>query len=308
MNATIKGSLADRAMICRVHISMWKGRKLDKQISQEVDDNYHAKDGGNYNKKLIDPKAIKPVQTVVSAAYEFFKKNSRPWLDSGWRILPSANYLQCMDGLREHKYAVEHEADIFVSKYIEQLQLERVRLNGMFRESDYPHPRDIARRFGFEITCLPLPEAKDFRVDIGDSEAGRIRDDIAAKYESMYAKSMEASWTELHKAVSHMADKLEGFDPSAKYADRGTFRDTLVTNLIEMCDRLPRLNITGDPTLDAATAEVRARLCQYDGGDLRKSDAVRETVAADAREILKKMSGYFGETTDLGEESEESDD
>ena len=71
------------------------------------------------------------------------------------------------------------------------------------------------------------------------------------------------------------------------------FRDSLVTNARDVVEVLGRLNVTGDPRLEAMRATVAADLTQYDPQELRDAPAIREQTAARASEILSAMQGAF---------------
>ena len=70
------------------------------------------------------------------------------------------------------------------------------------------------------------------------------------------------------------------------------FRDSLVTNLSDMVEILPALNVTNDPELEKFAELAKKELLFYTAEDLRQSSAVRQVVIDKADEILKKMSDY----------------
>ena len=72
------------------------------------------------------------------------------------------------------------------------------------------------------------------------------------------------------------------------------FRDSLIGNLREFCERLPRLNLTNDQQLEEYREEIVASLGQFEPDLLRSNDLVRQTVAERAREITEAMSAYMG--------------
>jgi hypothetical protein len=54
----------------------------------------------------------------------------------------------------------------------------RSRLGGLFRPEDYPLSTEIRDKFGFETKVMPLPDADDFRVSLGDEEKDRVKRQI----------------------------------------------------------------------------------------------------------------------------------
>src|SRR5207302_7648965 len=64
---------------------------------------------------------------------------------------------------------------------IDQLVIEsRSRLGGLFRAEDYPTSKEIRDKFGFDNKVMPLPDADDFRVSLGDEERDRTASYIVA--------------------------------------------------------------------------------------------------------------------------------
>jgi hypothetical protein len=95
---------------------------------------------------------------------------------------------------------------------------------------------------------------------------------------------MEDCWTRLHGVVSSMAERLS--DPEK------IFRDSLVENVVELVDLLPRLNLTGDSRLEDMRQVVAKKLTRHDPQTLRENQHVRKETAKAAEDILQAMAGY----------------
>ena len=115
-------------------------------------------------------------------------------------------------------------------------------------------------------------------------EVARIRKDIEARSTAATETAMADLWTRLHDVVSKMAERLGTKD--------AIFRDSLVDNVAELVDLLPRLNLTGDARLDAMRREVADKLLVYEPETLRKDGGARKETARAAEDILAAMSGY----------------
>jgi hypothetical protein len=76
------------------------------------------------------------------------------------------------------------------------------------------------------------------------------------------------------------------------------FRDSLVTNVRELCDILPALNIANDPALTDLTADIEDRLASLSPSALRTQPSTRESAALDAAALLdsitQRLSSYTG--------------
>jgi hypothetical protein len=243
---------------------------------------------GRYNKVLIAEEAIRTIGRVANDARTYHYANTLPWNDSGDRILPAANYLPYTARMQEYRIDFERTVVEFVAAYPSLVDEARVRLNGMFRAEDYPPAAEIGNRYAFVVAVAPIPDAD--AVTRIESISATAMDSIKADLESAYQERQKAAnadlWQRLHDGVSHMADKLSHAD--------AIFRDTLTGNLVELCELLPRLNMFGDPNLEAMRQEVQNRLCTVTPQTLRDNPTVRAKTAAEAEEVLKRMAGYCG--------------
>jgi hypothetical protein len=72
-----------------------------------------------------------------------------------------------------------------------------------------------------------------------------------------------------------------------------------VSNILELVDLIPGLNVLDDPTLNALGDEIKAKLGGVDPKDLRKDKGVRSQAAKDAEAIMARMAGFMNATTPL---------
>jgi hypothetical protein len=96
---------------------------------------------------------------------------------------------------------------------------------------------------------------------------------------------MKEVWDRLYERVKHMAEKLA--DPKA------IFRDTMVENTKELCALLPRLNFMDDPDLESLRQQVESSLLKHPEA-LRNDPDLRRDTAAEAKQIMDKMSVFMG--------------
>jgi hypothetical protein len=73
-------------------------------------------------------------------------------------------------------------------------------------------------------------------------------------------------------------------------ADRqATFRNSLVTNVKDICALIPALNVTGNAQLAEATRSIEATLATISPDDLRDSVVIRQQVANAAGDIVRRF-------------------
>ena len=277
-------SLNDKAMLVYLNISFWTARKYDKKISREIEKRYDADKAGRYNKILIAKEHLANIQKIISAARTFHYENTLPWMDNGGRLLPSSNYFDYVNAIRNFQDQYEKEVINFLLVYPNLKQEARLRLNAMFEEEDYPDVEILKTKYAFTNQITPIPEADDFRVDLSNDEVDSIKESLEQQVINSTEAAMNDLWKRLFKVVEHMSERLS--DPDNK------FKNTLVDNIDDLCDLLPKLNITDDSELNEAVNEIRAKLTINDSQTLRDNNVIRNKTAIEAQKILNKMRPY----------------
>lgn len=295
MHATLSAApstgLASKAMLAGVNIKQWSGRKLDKAVTDQVNRDHGASaDAGRFNKSLVSRDALAAIVAVSNRARKEHYSRTLPWHDDGARILSAAGYLEFSRVMHDLRTEFDGAVADFVAGYVDFREAAKVRLNGMFKEADYPPADDIGRRFAFGVSIDPMPNAADFRVDVSQVEADRIRADIQARSDAAIKAAMGDVFSRVCEAVGHMAEKLTATRDGGK-AD--IFRDSLVENVRDLVRLLPSLNITGDAKLTEVAARMDADLCRYDADALRDDPGARRDTAMAAAAILSDVNDYL---------------
>jgi hypothetical protein len=281
--------LSSRAMLVSLHMTSWQASKFDARISEEVAEAHHAdRDAGRYNKALV-PKACLPwknLKAAHGAARATHREMTLPWAQDGSRVLPVANYEAYVDAMGRHQTAIEEAVALFLAAYPEIRQEAPDRLGSMFSERDWPDAFDLRAKFSFGWDIMPLPDAGDFRVRLADEDS--IRDSIRSTVEATTAQAMADVWRRLYDATAHMTARLRGTGNCDCSACGGApvgsdrLNESAVENLRSLTTLLPRLNLTGDERLTAATTRLQEMLADVNVEDLRASRELRDRVAEQA--------------------------
>lgn len=281
--------ISSKAMLVFLNISTWSARRFDEKATQEVADNHGTTaDAGRYNKCVIDPKApsLKRLQQAADAARKFHYAHTLPWAKSGAQILPAGEFFEYTTEMAKLKRAFDDAVEEFVRDYPTLKELARASLNGLFNERDYPMKNDLRSRYGFAIDYMPVPADSDWRVSIGADEEAKIKANIRAELERASKQATQEIAQRLLEPVQRMAEKLS--QPDA------IFKDSLVNNLREICDLVPRLNFTGDLVLENARREIAEQLASFGPQTLRDDKVKRAEAAKRANDIARKMAAFMG--------------
>jgi hypothetical protein len=286
--------LSSKAMLVCLNISSWGNRAFDREISDKVADEHKAdRDIGTYNKRLVRKDALREIGGALNEARIAHYKNTLPWLDNGFRILPSDMYWAYVADQQKARERFDRAVEAFIVEYPALVADAQERHNGLFRASDYPPVHQLRRRYSMEYGVLPLPDATDFRVQLTEGEIDKLRVAIEKRVNDAFVDAVKDLWSRLTDCVTAIRDRLAIYK-----LDRTTgkvqnpFRDSTFENLKHLVAMLPKLNVTDDPELARVGARLAETLCTLSTQDLREDVTERQAAIVTADDILAQMQGY----------------
>ena len=280
-------TLASASMLVEVNISNWVGRKKDKRASEDVVTQNHAAAGvANVNKKLLaDSDNLRAIQQHVTATRSAHANMTMPWSNSGLRLLPTAQYFKYQQTMTDMQNEFERLITNFLDSYNDEVIDVQMKLGDLFSRDDYPTTEDLERKFGFSINYMPLPDAGDFRIDIGNEALAEVKQQYSEFYAKQYSTAMNDVWTRLHKALTSMSDRL---DYSSK-EDKKVFRDTLVSNVTDMIELLRVCNVTNSTQMSAMADSLEEAMSGVTPDALREDDYFRAETKAAVDAAIKSL-------------------
>ncbi len=275
--------ITERAMLAAVHISIWTAVKHDRKVSREVAQQHGAhQSAGRYNKQLLrEAERLESLRSLSGQIRQYFYKITLPWSDEGYRLLPAHFYFELTTKMREFEQAFAQQVEEFLAVYPNYIEQVRPELNGLFREEDYPSTGKLRDKFGVRLEVLPIPSGQDFRVTLSQEEQARVAREIDENVRQSLQRGTEDLWVRLKGVVSHLVERLK--EPESR------FHASLVTNVFELVDLLPRLNVNQDDDLNRFAGEIKDSLCGFTAHDLKKNEILRVATANDAAQILTEM-------------------
>lgn len=279
--------LTEKAMVMNLSIGVWEGRRLDRDATRQVTENAGAAaDAARVNKHLIPKEALAEIVTAVGAIRTHFYKNTLPWRDNGDRLMTRMIFL---------KFIPEHEAliadfntkvaDFLDNHYKSAIEKAEFRMGAMFKRDDYPPSWELRRKFYAQLDIDAITTAGDFRVDIDAEHADRVRATMEANAEARLQTAMGDVWKRMADTISYFQTRMA--DPTA------VFRDKTVTNIGEMLDLIPGLNVLDDPNIEAVRASIAKAIGGIEANDIRKDPALRGQLAGEAGKIMETMKGFM---------------
>lgn len=277
-------------MLALPSISIWTARRYDKKISDEVAEKEDVASDrlGRYNKCLINVKdaRYKAIVDLASAARRWHEQHTLPWSQDGARILSVAMFAEYSDAMSEFRMKFEHAVLEFVRGYDDLKAQARQEMNGSYNEAQYPTRVEIVRKFAFGISIFPLPVANDFRVqELDPEQINRIKKSITSEVTDAVTAAERNKWEQLFKVIQHAVDRLSD--------EKAIFRDSLIENIKEACETLPKLSLSDDANFEAVVEEATKKLVVLDPQRLREDKGARADAKAKADAIAKKMRHFM---------------
>jgi len=289
-----KSSLSESALLVSLNVSMWSGVKLDKSLATEVELQHGmGANSGKYSKNLLTKDALKNAIAASGALRTYVREQTSPWLDGGVRILAAVNYAKANERITNLIDDFESAAQNLCARLPEEKAAARVRLNGSYRDSDYPD--DLRAKFSAAVRYFPLPDERDFRVQAGEKITAAERATLQAGFAKGLQEAESAAiadiWGKLAGPVAAMAGSLVDYTPATATTKAvAPFRDSLVSNIQNIVDLIPNLDFSANPDLERVRKQVRDTLLVCTPAALRDDSALRADVAARAAKIAADIA------------------
>ena len=287
MTGTSVPSISSAAMLVELSIGTWTGRKLDKRASQDVTSQNNADKGvANVHKKLLgDCAELDAVQKFTANARNVHYACTMPWSDTGLRLLPTTQYFKYHQEMTQLQSEYQRLVTAFLDAYNWEIQNSQLKLGDLFNADEYPSADSLTSKFRFKMNYMPLPDAGDWRVSIGNETEDALR----SQYEGYYATQLQAAmgdvWRRAHDALTKMSERLD-------YADdmtRKVFRDSLVSNVTDIVELLGACNVTGDPVMSAAQRDLDEAMRGITPDALREDPYLRAETRRKVNEVRKTI-------------------
>ena len=285
----VKG-LDEKAVLISVKRYMYSPYKLDQEESKQ----YGA---GNVNKHLFEGRnnLVKSTISKFTEVYTYVKDNTVPWT-TGVDMLNIDHYIEFTSGLRQRVDDAHRAVDTLCLSWDEEVKSDLDRLGeialakgkpNLANSNDYPDVDELRAKFGIEIRYMPVPTTGDFRVGISDDDKASLQkqlDDAGVNANKHVIKSMIEP---MERAIAKLSVPIGN--------DGSVFRDTLVDNLVEVTERMNKINLSDDKTIQGSIDGLRDLISTYaseQGKDLLRSNQTsREKAVNDIDSLCKQMSG-----------------
>ena len=284
----VKG-LDEKAVLISVKRNMYSPYKLDREESKK----YGA---GNVNKHLFEGRDNKVKETIsfFTEVYTYVKDNTVPWT-TGVDMLNIDHYWDFTSGLRHRVDEANNAVDVLCKHWDDEVKTDLDRLGkialakgkpNLANADDYPNVDELRSKFGIHIRYMPVPTTGDFRVGISDEDKASLQQQLDDAEVNASTHVINSMIEPMQRAVAKLSVPIG--------TDGSVFRDTLIDNMVDVAERMNKINISDDAVVQQKINDLRDLASVYSGSGkdiLRSSQTVREQAVSKIDSLVSQMAG-----------------
>jgi hypothetical protein len=283
--------LEDKAMLVNLSIGVWGATKADKEVSQDTNRRWEAKErAGKYRKNLAE-NAFSRTKSVRNRARLFHQTHTLPWEDDNdsCRLLPSKNFWKYMGEIKKYEREFAKALINDIEEWPMHITKASRTLGKMFKREDYPTPLEVKRKFHFRVNVYPIPTTGGFASfiqELGQEAVLDIQTELEKRLQDSATSAFRHITTNFYELINDLITKLQdpGFTPKAGMLD----------SLTKYALALPAIDFTENKDLAQLRQEVETKLCKLNTDSLRHNNTERVKATAIAQDILDKMGAFWG--------------
>ena len=281
--------LQNMCVLVTLHRHMWTARKLDRQVTKDTTERMNADDdAATVTKKIIPQEALDGIKKIYDDVYSYHKNNTSCWDDNGYRLLTNLHYHEYYAKMMEFADAYADEVDKFINDIYQDYRLDAMRRMGdMFKETDYPTPDALYRRFGIKMEFTQLPEKGGIKLQgINQDLLDEMNKNQNANIDRRYKESAADIWNRIRTGVKTIAK-----------ADNkgGRIYTATIDNLKEACKLAPKYNLMDDPELLEVAKEAK-KLTIYSMDEIavkKGGNPIRSSIVFQAKDLLERINYHM---------------
>jgi hypothetical protein len=258
--------------------------KKDKDLSHEESARHNAsEDSFSVSKRLFNSEAAKALNKIAGEAIVKYRSMTLPYT-RGQGMLKATAYLSFMEKMNELRRRYLDQKERFLDNLDQSINESIKNLGTAYRAEDYPTREVLEERLTFDIEVFPMPAAANWLINLAEEEQEALRKNLEESITKKVEGSRKETVARLVRLVELMANNLSEPDK--------VFRKSMLSNISEMCDQIPDLNVGDDPDLNHLAKSVKTRLAGYEAESLRKDPEVRKQAAEEAKKTLETLKEY----------------
>jgi hypothetical protein len=281
-------AISASAVLVELNISVWPASKVDKEVTDQVNTSAGAvRDAAQTKKNLFAGTTLrKDIEKFAARVRLYHNQHTLPWADKGERLLPTKLFMEYKQYINSYEVQFHALCDQFFNQYPSLVAAAPANLGSLFKAEDYPDIEEVKQKFAFKRTVKPVPESGDFRLDVPSEDLVELKAMFEQQQTEKLAEAVKEPWERLHTMLTMISSKMtdvDGDDTKKRY------HDTLISNPLELCGLLTKLNITNDPKLEEARKQLELTMLGANLESLKEDSGARSELKSKVDAILGKF-------------------
>ena len=253
-------TIASSAMLVELSISVWTGKKKDKAASDDVTRLNNAQKGvASVSKRLLgDCAELDAIQKFAANVRTLHYSATMPWSDSGLRLLPTSQYFKYQKQITALRDEFARLVEVFLRAYAWEITQAQTKLGHLFVVSEYPNEDELRKKFRFNMTYIPLPEAGDWRVDMERETQDALRAQYAEAYAAQLKGAMDDIWHRLHDTLITLSRQLLVEDDGNGGVKANRIYQSVFDRALDIIDMMETCNVTDDMNMQIMQRRLKA--------------------------------------------------
>ena len=287
--------LKSKALMVRLVRKKLNRNKMDKDLGVLLRDMKKVSEASavRVNKSLFSKTCTDAYMKVYNDGSKYFSRVTLPWDDRGWRLLGIELFEDFQKSVKQYTKQYREKVLDFIENIEVHIEDSKSMLGEAFCIDDYKFlapngsvDRDyLLEQFAFEVEFNTVTSGEDLRASLTEDDRHIIAEQINKQAQENFQRANKHIITSLHECILAIHDRL--------CEDENVFRDTLITNLEDLCDLIPKMNIAGDPKINDLAERAKKGLTKWEPAVLRDVPTLRRDVSNEAKKILKDMDGLI---------------
>ena len=289
LSSPISGSTEqtlNNGTFCNLRVSIWTASK--KVPTGEVQLGETDEALFRVNKDLIEKSVLKPIRQQAQKAAEILHNRALPFNIRGIYYIPTKNISTVMETIAGYQSIFYEKVEDFCSHYHAHREEARLRLNGHFRESDYPSADKIRGKFKWELQLMQFSAPSRLQFVSQDMYEQAIAN-FHADIEDFRQNSVSLLREKFKGLVDHIIERLTPDEDG----QRKIFRNSMVENLKEFVHDFQHLNITNDTELAEEINKVNLLMEGIEPSQLRSGQALPQQITSVLGRVQASVDGMI---------------
>ena len=280
-------AISASAVLVELNISVWPASKVDRETTEQTNAQAGAvRDASQTRKNLFAGTSVrKEIENFAAKVRLFHNRHTLPWADKGERLLPTKLFMDYKQHMNSYETQFHMMCDAFFNNYPALVAAAPTNLGKLYKPEDYPSLDEVKSKFAFRRTVKPVPESGDFRLDVPAEDLVELRAMFDQQQREKLAEPVREPWERLHAQLVAISEKMTEGGGEAKKR----YHDSLISNPLELCALLTKLNITNDPKLEDARKQLETTMRGTNLEELKEDSVARSDLKSKVDAIINKF-------------------